>query len=52
MRMKNHGEVMSIVENWFVHQSSVAILPEESYSSKAGGICKGNDEFCLTKYIF
>jgi hypothetical protein len=35
----------------FVHQSSLAILPAESCSSKAGGTGEGNDEFGLMKYV-
>jgi hypothetical protein len=38
--------------SWFVHQSSLAILPAESSMRKAEGNDKGNDEFCLTKYLF
>jgi hypothetical protein len=34
MSMENHRGMVSTVENWFVHQSSLAILPAKSSSSK------------------
>jgi hypothetical protein len=38
MSMDNHGGMTSTGENsWVVHQSSLAILPVESSSSKSGG---------------
>jgi hypothetical protein len=37
--------------SWFVRQSSLATLQEESSSSKAGGTDNGNYEFGLTKYL-
>jgi hypothetical protein len=39
-------------KNWFVHQSSMAILLAQSSSSKAGGTCEGNDEFSLRSISF
>jgi hypothetical protein len=36
----------------FVFQSSLTILLDESSSSKVGGGCEGNYEFCLTQYLF
>jgi hypothetical protein len=48
--MENHGGMISTGENTSVHQSSLSILPAESFSSKAGGTGKGN-EFCHTKYL-
>jgi hypothetical protein len=48
-----HGGMISTGENsWFVHQSSLAILPAESHSRKSGGTDEGNDEFGLTKYLY
>jgi hypothetical protein len=37
MGMEDHDGMVSTGENWFVHQSSLKIIPAESYSSKAGG---------------
>jgi hypothetical protein len=34
-KQENHGGIMT--ENWFVHQSSLAIIPAESSSRKSGG---------------
>jgi hypothetical protein len=35
MSMENHGGMMLAEENsWFIHQSSLAILPLESLGSK------------------
>jgi hypothetical protein len=38
--------------SWFVHQSSLAIIPGESSTSEAGGTGEGNYECYLTKYLF
>jgi hypothetical protein len=35
----------------FIYLSSLAILPAESSSSKAGGTGKGNVDFGFTKYL-
>jgi hypothetical protein len=52
MSMVNHGGMISTQYNsWFVHQSSLAVLPAEPFSSKVGGTDKGNYEFRLTKYL-
>jgi hypothetical protein len=52
MSIGNHGRMMLTGEDsYFICQSSLAILPAESYSSKAGGTSKGNDEFGLIKYL-
>jgi hypothetical protein len=51
-----HGEhggmILTVINSWFIHQSSLAILLAESSSSRGGGTGKGNDEFCLTKFLF
>jgi hypothetical protein len=53
MSMETLGGMISTgVNSCFFHQTSLAFLPAESSSSKAGGAGKGNDEFCLSKYPF
>jgi hypothetical protein len=37
--------------SWSVHQCSLAILPAESSSNKAGGTGKANDKLCCMKYL-
>jgi hypothetical protein len=50
--MENHGGMISTVENSsFVHQSSLAILPAQSSSRKAGRTEETNYEFGLTKHL-
>jgi hypothetical protein len=50
--MENHGGMISPAESSsFVHQSSLAFLPAESSSSKAGRTEERNYEFGLTKHI-
>jgi hypothetical protein len=52
MSMKNHSGMISTIGNsWFVHQSSLASLPAELSSTKAGGTGEGSDEFGHTKYF-
>jgi hypothetical protein len=51
MTMENHSAMISTRKNWFVYQSSLAILATESFSSKAGRNGEINCEFCLTKYL-
>jgi hypothetical protein len=51
MSLENHAGIISTGENsWFVRQISLANLPAESSSGKAGGTGEGN-EFGLTNYI-
>jgi hypothetical protein len=51
MSMENHGGMLSTEEiSWFVHQSSLAILPAVIWQ-EAGGSGEGNDEFGLAKYF-
>jgi hypothetical protein len=45
MTMDNHSEMISTEGNWLVHQSSLAIPPAESFSTKAGGTGKVNNKF-------
>jgi hypothetical protein len=48
MSMENHGGMILTGENFcLVHQSSLAILPKESSSSKTGRTGEGNDKFVL-----
>jgi hypothetical protein len=50
MSTENYGGMIWTGRNsWFVHQSSLAILPAESCKEEETG---EDYEFCLTKYLF
>jgi hypothetical protein len=50
--MEDHGGIISTGENsWFVHQSSLAILPAEFSSSKSGTTGVGNYEFGFRSFF-
>jgi hypothetical protein len=46
---KNGGTTSTGEDSWFVHQSSLEILPAESPSNKAGETGEGKYKFGLTK---
>jgi hypothetical protein len=53
MGMESYGEMIWTGENsWFIHQTSLAILPAESFSSKAGGTWRKKCWILPTKHFF
>jgi hypothetical protein len=51
--MENHGGMMSTEENSsFIHQSSLAVLPEKLSGSKQEERVKGNNEFGPSNILF
>jgi hypothetical protein len=49
--MEDYAGMISTRENYFIHQSSLAILSAEHSAAKQEELAK-NDEFCLTKCPF